>query len=43
MVRLEIPVSRISLPSRLKLVQEFIDDLVSTLPQEQSDYLFGKH
>jgi EpsI family protein len=42
MVRLEIPVSNISLPSRLKLAQEFINDLIAVLPEEQSEYLFGK-
>ncbi|MDD5347328.1 MAG: EpsI family protein [Candidatus Omnitrophica bacterium] len=42
MVRMDIPATRATIDSALKLSREFIQHLAPELPAEQQDYLFGK-
>ncbi len=42
MIRLDIPTRENNIPGSISMAEEFLNDLVKNLPQEQADYIFGK-
>lgn len=42
MMRLDIPTKENNIPGSISMAEEFLNDLVKNLPQEQADYIFGK-
>jgi EpsI family protein len=43
MVRIDIPATEDDIGSAVAITEDFLDNLSKVLPQEESEYIFGKH